>query len=96
MYVARNNRRYRAGKITVYMDDEDKYLVESSYLNEKYRGKGLGKELYTAALQSLGVLKTKYFDASILAQHVWQSLAKRYKSKKQFFKGMLTLYNTLK
>jgi len=96
MYVVRNNRRYRAGKISVYMDDEDRYLVESSYLNEKYRGKGLGKKLYTYALESLGILKTNYFEASVLAQHVWRSLTKQYKSRKHFFNGTLTLYNTLK
>jgi len=96
LYVKFNVKTSRAGKITVYLDKEDKFFIEKSFIETRYRGKGYGKKLYEHALHELGTLKTNYFEASASAQRVWQSLEKKYKSRKDFFNGVLTLYNKLK
>ena len=73
-----------------------KYFVISSHVDPIYRNNGFGKLLYVKALKKFGKLKTDYFEASEDAQRVWVSLCKKYKSKKFFFYGTLTLYNKLK
>lgn len=84
------------GKLEVDFAREKKYFVISSHVDLRYRNKGFGKLLYEKALKKFGKLKTDYFEASEDAQRVWISLCKKYKSKKFFFIGTLTLYNKLK
>ena len=84
------------GKLEVDFAREKKYFVISSHVDLRYRNKGFGKLLYEKALKKFGKLKTDYFEASEDAQRVWISLCKKYKSKKFFFIGSLTLYNKLK
>ena len=93
LYVKFTVKTSRAGKLTVYLDKEDKFFVAESFIETRYRNKGYGKKLYEHALKELGTLKTKYFEASASAQRVWRSLEKKYKSRKDFFNGVLTLYN---
>lgn len=98
MYIKKNVKRSRAGCLLVYTDKKsDDYLfVGSSYVEERFRRKGYGKCLYEHVIKNEGLLKTCYYCASDEAQYVWKSLSKKYKSKKDFFKGTLTLYNKLK
>lgn len=84
------------GKLEVDFAREKKYFVISSHVDLRYRNKGFGKLLYEKALKKFDKLKTDYFEASEDAQRVWISLCKKYKSKKFFFIGTLTLYNKLK
>lgn len=98
MYIKKNVKRSRAGCLSVYTDKKlDDYLfVGSSYVEERFRRRGYGKCLYEHVIKKEGALKTCYHCASDEAQYVWKSLSKKYKSKKDFFKGTLTLYNKLK
>ena len=89
-------KNYEIGKLEVDFAREKKYFVISSHVDLRYRNKGFGKLLYEKALKKFGKLKTDYFEASEDAQRVWISLCKKYKSKKFFFIGTLTLYNKLK
>ena len=84
------------GKLEIDLAREKKYFVISSHVDTIYRNNGFGKLLYVKALKKFGKLKTDYFEASEDAQRVWISLCKKYKSKKFFFYGTLTLYNKLK
>ena len=84
------------GKLEIDLAREKKYFVISSHVDPIYRNNGFGKLLYVKALKKFGKLKTDYFEASEDAQRVWISLCKKYKSKKFFFYGTLTLYNKLK
>ena len=84
------------GKLEIDLAREKKYFVISSHVDTIYRNNGFGKLLYVKALKKFGKLKTDYFQASEDAQRVWISLCKKYKSKKFFFIGTLTLYNKLK
>lgn len=95
MYIKKNVKRSRAGCLSVYTDKkQDDYLfVGSSFIEHRFRGKGYGKCLYEHVIKSEGSLKTCFHSASDEAQKVWMSLSKKYKSKKEFFKGTLTLYN---
>lgn len=89
-------RNLEIGKLEVDFAREKKYFVISSHVDPTYRNNGFGKLLYVKALKKFGKLKTDYFQASEDAQRVWISLCKKYKSKKFFFIGTLTLYNKLK
>jgi GNAT superfamily N-acetyltransferase len=89
-------RNFEIGKLEVDFAREKKYFVISSHVDTAYRNNGFGKLLYEKALKKFGKLKTDYFEASEDAQRVWISLCKKYKSKKFFFIGTLTLYNKLK
>jgi len=89
-------RNTEIGNLEVDMCGDEKYFVVSSHVNDTYRGNGYGKKLYEYAIKDLGKLRTHYYDASEEAQWVWYKLEKKYKSHKNFFKGTLTLYNTLK
>ena len=89
-------RNFEIGKLEVDFAREKKYFVISSHVDPTYRNNGFGKLLYVKALKKFGKLKTNYFEASEDAQRVWISLCKKYKSKKFFFIGTLTLYNKLK
>ena len=89
-------RNFEIGKLEVDFAREKKYFVISSHVDTAYRNNGFGKLLYEKALKKFGKLKTDYFEASEDAQRVWTSLCKKYKSKKFFFIGTLTLYNKLK
>ena len=84
------------GKLEIDLAREKKYFVVSSHVDPIYRNNGFGKLLYEKALKKFGKLKTDYFEASEDAQRVWVSLCKKYKNKKFFFNGTLTLYNKLK
>ena len=90
------HRNTEIGNLEIDMSAKEKYFVVSAHLNETYRGNGFGKKLYEHALKDLGKLKTRYFDASEEAQWVWYKLDRKFKSRKNFFKGTLTLYNELK
>ena len=108
--VTKNDRRENVNfilhRINKYRDTEignleidmtqEKYFVVSAHVNDTYRGNGFGKVLYEYAIKDLGKLKTHYYDASDEAQWVWMSLHKKYKSRKNFFNGTLTIYNKLK
>jgi hypothetical protein len=98
MYIKKNVKRSRAGCLSVYTDkkESDYLFVGSSFLETRFRNKGYGKCLYEHVIKSEGSLKTCFHCASDEAQNVWKSLSKKYKSKKDFFKGTLTLYNKLK
>lgn len=89
-------RNFEIGKLEIDFAREKKYFVISSHVDPTYRNNGFGKLLYVKALKKFGKLKTDYFQASEDAQRVWISLCKKYKSKKFFFIGTLTLYNKLK
>ena len=96
LYKINKGRNTEIGNLEVDMSKDYSYHVISSHVNERYRGNGLGKKLYEYAISHLGKLKTRYMDASEEAQYVWLSLYKKYKGRKNFFKGTLTLYNKLK
>ena len=98
MYLQKKVNKKLVGEISVTTDEErdDFLFVSSSYIESKYRGKGYGKKLYTHAIKKLGKLKTTYFEASEQAQYVWVSLSKKFKYRKDFFNGILTLYNKTK
>ena len=83
-FILHRVNRYRdteIGNLEIDMSQE-KYFVVSAHVNDTYRGNGFGKVLY--------------YDASEEAQWVWVSLHKKYKSRKNFFNGTLTIYNKLK
>lgn len=95
MYIKKNVKRSRAGCISVYTDKkQDDYLfVGSSFVEQRFRGKGYGKCMYEYVINDKGSLKTNYHQASDQAQNVWRSLIKKCKYRKDFFSGTLTLYN---
>ena len=98
MYIKKNIKRSRAGCISVYTDKkQDDYLfVGSSFIENRFRSKGYGKCMYEYVINDLGKLKTKYHDASDLAQNVWRSLIKKCRYRKDFFAGALTVYSGTK
>jgi len=95
MYIKKNIKKSRAGSISIFTDkdSEDYLFISSSLIECRFREKGYGKKLYTHALKKLGCIKTNYHNASVNAQYVWQSLCKSFRNKKDFFKGVITLYN---
>jgi|GEM_PF-5930730 len=98
MFLQKKVNKLRIGEITVGTDEErdDFLFVSSSVIELKYRGKGYGKLLYSHAIEELGMLKTSYWEASEQAQYCWISLCKIFKYRKDFFNGVLTLYNNPK
>ena len=67
-------------------------FVDESYLEEHFRGRGLGFSLYQKALQDLGNLSTDYHHISRSAKKLWRKLSKKYKHKEDFWTGILTVY----
>ena len=96
LYKINKGKNTEIGNLEVDMSKDHPYHVVSAHVNERYRNNGFGKKMYEYAIAHLGKLKTHYMDASEEAQYVWLSLHKKYKSRKNFFKGTLTLYNKLK
>lgn len=74
------------------VEKKDPYYVSVVEVAEYFRGRGQGKRLYFAAIEKLGKLSTRYYDASTLAQRVWKSLAKTLDSETDFWEGRLTVY----
>ncbi len=62
-------------------DDDDNYIVESSWLQLRFRNRKLGMLLYTCAMNHLGSLTTEYYAASKEARRMWDSLARRNRHK---------------
>lgn len=67
------------------------HFVVQSYLKERFQKKGLGKMMYSEAIERLGCLSTRYNDASTKAQRVWRSLDNVYTGSKDFWTGEMTL-----
>ena len=82
------------GQLSIDTDHPDYYyVVESGIFDERLKHKGMGKLMYTTALQYLGRLSTRYHDASDEAQRVWKSLARDYEHETDFWKNTLTVFN---
>lgn len=81
----------KIGVLTV--DKEEPYIVSVADIDEDFRRKGLGKQLYIKAIKKLGKLSTNYHEASSLAKYVWKSLANEYEHEFDFWEGILTVRN---
>lgn len=75
------------------VEKKQPYFVSVSDVEEYFRGRGQGKRLYLAAINRLGKLSSKYYNASTLAQNVWRSLAKDFYYEIDFWEGTITVYS---
>ena len=71
---------------------DHKWWVADVWLDDHFKGRGLGRLLYETALQKHGHLITNYHKASTEAQRVWRGLVKRYKHDTDFWKGTLKVF----
>ena len=89
-------RGKEVGDISIFEVTRGKYkgfvFVNSVYVNPTYRGKGIGRLLYTSILNKYGNICTYYHAASDDAQAVWKYLGKRYRHEVDFFKDMLFVF----
>lgn len=79
------------GNLTVDQLDNS-FIVAEAFLEEKFRGRGLGKMLYLHAIHKLGQLGTYYHSATKDAQGVWKSLIKNLPYETDFWKNQLTVF----
>jgi hypothetical protein len=70
------------------------HLVHVANVNHVFRFKGMGRLLYTSAIENLGQLTTDFTDASENAQRLWERLATEYQYKKT--RSRLTIFNKQK
>ena len=75
------------------VDPNDYIYVEGVELEDRFRGRGLGRMLYEYALCHYGRISTRYSSASEEARRVWLSLIRDYHFETDFFSGRLTVYN---
>lgn len=67
-------------------------FVNTVFVNPKYRGKGVGRLLYTSVLNRFSNICTHYHAASDDAQAVWRYLSKKYRSEIDYFKDLLFIF----
>lgn len=72
--AVRSKDRKTIGRLEIEVEDNGRAYVSSVKVMKSYRGKGLGKLMYSMAISFHGELNTRFDEASTLAQRVWLSL----------------------
>lgn len=75
------------------IEGDKPHMIENAWLDEKFRGRGLGRELYEHALIKLGIISTTFHEASGMAQRVWKSLIRDYKYDPNFWEQKLIVHH---
>jgi len=75
------------------LEENDYHMVENAWLDEKFRRRGLGREMYEHALKELGCISTTFHEASGMAQRVWKSLIRDYPHDPDFWAQRLVVHS---
>jgi hypothetical protein len=81
----------------IVVDRDENCFVESARIDQaRMRRRGLGKMMYSKAIETLGMISTDYHNASTDAQRVWRSLIRDFVYEADYFNPHLTVYNVKK
>lgn len=93
--------QFQLGRVPVGLQEEVGYLVyhlawpyfiDDVLVDERLRGRGLGRQLYEYVLEQNGMLSTRYHYATDAAQAVWRGLLLKYPSRVEFFEPRLSVF----